>query len=161
MTRLPSLSAWCEVALAAGLFILVAYPFAEQAGLVSPFRWSGLGSTLLLFGRVLIVPAFVEELVFRGLLNPLPGQATRSEHSGWGAGSLALYVGFHPLSAWLFRPEASAAFTSPTFLLLTALLGFLCLTLYLRSGSLWSAVVLHAVVVTGWALFGGLEVLQV
>ena len=161
LTRLPSLRAWCEVALAAGLFALIAYPLAEQAGLVSAFWWSGLGSALLLFGRVLVAPALVEELIFRGLLNPPPGQATCSARFGWGAGSLALYVSFHPLSAWLFRPEAFSTFSSPTFLLLTVLLGFLCLTLYLRSGSLWSAVILHAAVVASWALLGGLELLQV
>ena len=34
-------------------------------------------------------------------------------------GSLTLYASFHPLNAWLFRPEALAEFSSPTFLLLT------------------------------------------
>ena len=104
-----------------------------------------------------VVPALLEEVVFRALLNPPPGRATHRARLGWGAFSLFVYVAMHPLSALLFRPSAVDVFTSPAFLLLVSLLGLLCLVLYVRSGSLWGSVALHAVVVTGWALGGGLE----
>ncbi len=157
LTRRPTPRAWGETMLVAGSFALVAYPLAGWADLIAALRWPGLGSALLLFARVFVTPALTEELLFRGLLNPPPGWALRRARLGWGAASLALYVGAHPLSAYLFRPDALAAFTSPTFLLLTALLGLLCLVLYVRSGSLWTAVAFHATVVTAWALWGGLE----
>ena len=125
--------------------------------MIAGFEWPGLGSALLLFGRVLVVPALLEEVFFRALLNPPPGRVALGVRLGWGALSLFFYVAMHPLSALLFRPSAVDVFTSPAFLLLVSLLGLLCLVLYVRSGSLWGSVALHAGVVMSWALGGGLE----
>ena len=133
---------------------------AQASGLVAGLEWPGFAPAFLLFGRVLVVPALLEEVLFRALLNPPPGWVALGARVGWGALSLFAYVVAHPLSAWLFRPSAVDVFTSPIFLFLVSLLGFLCLTLYLRSGSLWSSVLLHAVVVTLWAFGGGLEQLE-
>ena len=157
LARLPTLRDWGETLLAMGLFALVAVPLARAADSIIGFEWLGLGSALLLFGRVLAVPALLEEVVFRALLNPPPGQATLGARLSWGAFSLFVYVAAHPLSALLYRPSAVDVFSSPTFLFLVSLLGLLCLVLYVRSGSLWGSVALHAVVVMGWALRGGLE----
>ena len=142
---------------AAGLFALIAVPLAWGTELITGWQWPGAGSALLLVGRVLVVPALLEEVVFRALLNPQPSQATLGARLGWAAFSLFVYVAAHPLSALLFRPSAEDVFTSPIFLFLVSVLGLLCLVLYIRSGSLWGSVALHAVVVTGWALGGGLE----
>lgn len=157
LTRLPTQKEWGEACLAACLFAFVAVPLASKSDFINGWQWPGLGSALLLFGRVLVVPALLEEVVFRALLNPPPGRATLKVRLGWGAFSLCVYVAAHPLSALLFRPSAVDVFASPTFLLLAGLLGLLCLVLYVRSGSLWGSVTLHTVVVMGWALGGGLK----
>ncbi len=101
-------------------------------------------SPLPLVLRVFFAPSLTEEIAFRVLPPP--------RFAGF---ALAAYVLAHPLNAWLFFPAARAVFYYPVFLLLTALLGGLCTLLYRRTGSLWSPVVLHTLVVSGWLLWLG------
>ena len=101
---------------------------------------------------VFLVPAFSEELIFRG---PLPGRGETSHPLPWLAGGVVIFVLWHVAEALTFPPGASL-FITPSFLLCAGVLGGACAVMRYRTGSLWPAVVLHGVVVLLWqALFGG------
>lgn len=95
-----------------------------------------------------VVPALVEEVVFRGWVI--------RRFRMWDAiASVTLYVLWHPLEALTFLPEARAVFFDPVFLLLVALLGVLCAIAYFRSRSIWPSVIIHWLVVVAWKGLGG------
>ncbi len=100
---------------------------------------------------LLIMPALLEELVFRVALlpHPLEGAATLT-WVGWGMLSLALFVLYHPFSARTYYPAGNPTFLKPIFWLLSGLLGIACMMAYRWTGSLWSAVIIHWIVVVVW-----------
>lgn len=107
---------------------------------------------------VFVVPAFVEELVFRGLL--VPGRNEGMQDKGGGAvrwiafGTLA-FVLWHVVEATLILPGARM-FLHPAFLFCAGLLGLACAVTRYRTNSLWPAVLFHGLVVLAWQLlFGG------
>lgn len=146
-----------------GIYALVALAIGFPTGFlqVTP---AGLpwGQKVALAGRALITPAILEELFFRGLLLPHPGeQATLTTQLTWSIISLLLFVIYHPLNGFSFFPPGRNTFVQPTFLVLAALLGAVCTIVYLYSGSLWLPVILHWVVVAVWLLeLGGYHRLQ-
>lgn len=95
----------------------------------------------------------MEELVFRVLLLPRPD--SRRQLGFAAALGLALYVAAHPLRAMVFDPRHVSLFASPTYLALAALLGAACTLVYVRTRSIWPAVLLHALAVDAWLLFLG------
>lgn len=100
---------------------------------------------------LLIMPALVEELVFRVALLPhLLEGASRVNWLGWSLFSLTLFVLYHPLSARTYYPAGNPTFLKPIFWLLSALLGIACMVAYGWTGSLWSAVIIHWIVVVVW-----------
>ncbi|MGD1948524.1 MAG: type II CAAX prenyl endopeptidase Rce1 family protein [Leptolyngbyaceae cyanobacterium] len=96
-------------------------------------RPTQLGFRLL---RALIVPALLEELIFRVLLlsHPTEGVLTTT-FMLWMTFSLALFVISHPLQAMIFRPHLASLFSRPLFVGLTALLGLSCVLIYAGTGS--------------------------
>jgi predicted Abi (CAAX) family protease len=152
---LPTLEGWRDTALLLVAFAVTALPLGIYFGFVQRLP---LSLTPLQVFRVvivtLLVPAFIEEFLYRCLLVPKP-----QSKSFWALGvfSLLLYVASHPLGAWLFRPKARDLFYHPVFLFFIALLGLTCLTAYKRTRSLWSAVIIHWLVVVMWLLWGGFE----
>lgn len=95
-----------------------------------------------------ILPALGEELVFRGALQPLRLNAVRAVAlSGL---SLAAFIVWHPVQVWLGLPSAQGMFLDPAFLAMAGVLGLVCTVLVHRSGSLWTAVFVHWVVVVVW-----------
>jgi len=140
------------VALLAG-----AAAFAGIAALVGTnlLDWSPLGAPqlALLAVRAFFVPAFGEELVFRAAL--VPGQGESARPLAWIALSTALFTGWHVVET-TFLPNSAATFLRADFLALAATLGLLCAVLRWRSGSIWTAVTLHWLVVVAWqGWFGG------
>jgi predicted Abi (CAAX) family protease len=113
-----------------------------------------------LMGRaagLLVLPALIEELVFRvGLLpHPLEGVGLASALA-WGALSLGLFVAYHPLAARLWYPQGRHTFSDPRFLVPCALLGVICSIAYAATGSVWPPVLIHWLVVLVWVeLLGG------
>jgi len=102
---------------------------------------------------VFVIPAFTEELLFRGLM--IPG---RDEGQGIvraiAFGTLA-FVLWHVVEAITVLPGARL-FLHPAFLLCAGLLGLACAVTRYRTGSLWPAVLFHGVIVFAWqVLFGG------
>jgi predicted Abi (CAAX) family protease len=155
VVTLPDARGWLETFSLFIVFVVIALPVASSSHLLTPsilFR-----AWLPMLFPTFLIPALLEEFIWRVLLVPRPG----SKYF-WQLGllSLVLYVVSHPLGAWLFRPTARDVFYSSGFLLLAALLGLLCLIAYARTKSLWSSVVIHWLVVAFWLLFGGRGLLE-
>lgn len=161
--RRPGGRDWLEAGGLAVLFALIAYPIARAGGLIEA-GGSGAGvgmyAVALLAVRVLLVPALLEETLFRVMANPARGEGVGRRRTLLAATlSTGAYLLIHPV-AGLLRPDA-AAFQRPTFLFLAALLGVGCLFLYRRSGSVWTPTAFHGLVVVTWLSFGGRGVLDV
>lgn len=117
--------------------------------------WLQLGIALKAF----LVPAFVEEGIWRVLLLPHRTEPL-SPRQWWIAGLpvLALFVLAHPLNSLTFYPAAAPVFNQPLFWLGSTLLGLICMATYWRSGSWWVPTVIHWLVVVIWLLgFGGYD----
>ncbi|NES84982.1 MAG: CPBP family intramembrane metalloprotease [Moorea sp. SIO2B7] len=107
-------------------------------------------------GITLIAPALLEELFYRVII--LPHKLENSSNKAkliWGSISLGAYILSHPLNAFTFFPAGLPTFIDPIFLLATALLGIICMTIYWQSESLWSSVIIHWLIVVVWLLFLG------
>jgi predicted Abi (CAAX) family protease len=133
---------YAAVALAQGLgsgFLEPGHPWPRPRRLVSAAA------------ALLPMPALGEELLFRGALLPHPGEGTPwPQLLAWSALGIGLFVLYHPLAGRLWYRRAERVFHDPRVLLQTALLGVATTALYQASGSLWPAVLLHAVAVLVW-----------
>lgn len=107
---------------------------------------------------VFFVPAFTEELVFRGIL--IPGRDEgRAAHRAIAFGTLA-FVLWHVIEATLILPRAGL-FLHPAFLFCAGLLGLACAITRYRTGSLWPPILFHGTIVLAWQfLFGGPKVAE-
>lgn len=101
-------------------------------------------------------PAITEELFFRVLLLPhVTETVTVGEKWLWGCISLVIFIIYHPLEGITVFRSGKSTFMNPVFLLLAAFLGILCTIIYFHTGSLWTSVVLHWIVVVVWLLLLG------
>ncbi|MBW4561912.1 MAG: CPBP family intramembrane metalloprotease [Mojavia pulchra JT2-VF2] len=118
-----------------------------------------LAEIIKLIAICLFTPAITEEIFFRVLLLPHVTENVSPIKKGlWGCISLAIFIIYHPLNALTAYPAGFPTFMNPFFLLLAGFLGIICTSAYLQSGSLWTPVAIHWVVVAGWLLlFGGYE----
>ena len=158
----PTAQDW---AITAGLFALFALLYLPIAIATGFLKWQPLGSagaigTAL---QALIYPGLGEEILFRVLLLPYPEAGSWGSWAGvqgswpWLLGGWLLFWVAHPLNIF----ERSGTFKRPVFLLGAGLLGWVCMAAYGVSGSVWTAAVLHGVIVALWlTLLGGLEKLQ-
>jgi predicted Abi (CAAX) family protease len=98
-----------------------------------------------------VMPALVEELMFRVALvpHPLEGVSLMS-WLGWSLVSLGLFVLYHPFSARTYYGAGNPTFFEPIFWWLSGLLGVACTLAYSLTASLWSAVLIHWIVVVVW-----------
>jgi predicted Abi (CAAX) family protease len=99
-------------------------------------------------------PAIGEELVFRVFMIPHPTEEMNAVlRRFFILFSWIAFVVYHPLN-----PLGEPFFSSAVFLVGAGLLGIVCTLSYLRSGSLWTPVAMHWLIVVVWLLvFGGLE----
>lgn len=102
--------------------------------------------------RTFLMPGLSEEIIFRGLLIPRSTESMQSSDRSFAiALSWILFVLYH------LHPFVPPFFRSAAFLIGAGLLGIVCTVSYLRSQSLWTAVVIHWAIVLVWLLvFGGL-----
>lgn len=109
-----------------------------------------------------LMPALVEELVFRVILLPHPLEGvTGIQWLGWATLSLSLFIIYHPLNALWFYPQGKGLFWQPMFLLFAGLLGIACTLSYRLSGSLWPPVMIHWLVAVIWLfILGGTQQLK-
>lgn len=147
LTTLPKGQDWAELGLAVvGLAVLVG-PAGLATGLLH-LRPRPLHDVAPMALSALLAPGIGEELPFRGLMVP-----DRREAGGaaWPiAISTALFCLWHVVEAETFLPGAKRLFLRADFLAWTVLLGLACAILRRRSGSLWTAVLLHWSLVVVW-----------
>jgi predicted Abi (CAAX) family protease len=157
LRTLPAARGWmfCAAVSALTLAIMAAIGFATGLYRLTPTQ-PGLPLRLL---TVLVIPALGEEIPFRGLLTPGPGESRRPWLAV--AASTTLYVVWHGVEAVTFLPAAAPVFLRPDFLLCCAVLGLGCAITRLRTGSLWPAVLLHWALVVVWQTWlGGVSALS-
>ncbi|MEO1659401.1 MAG: CPBP family glutamic-type intramembrane protease [Pseudomonadota bacterium] len=152
--RTPRPRAWIDAGFIALGFIGLAVPFGMLTGF---YNWapSHASSALLRFALIaFILPALLEELVFRG---PILVLQNRNGHAPLWAMALSLiaFIAWHPINTVMFMPQAADTFRDWRFLTLAALIGVATTLMTLRSRSLWPAVLFHWGVVVAWkALLG-------
>ena len=109
----------------------------------------------------LIAPAILEELFFRVVLLPYPGDVSFQSYLLRSALSLLLFIIYHPLNALTFFPQGKQVFFDYTFLTLAASLGIVCTITYWQTGSIWLPVLIHWITVVVWlCCLGGLDKLN-
>jgi len=103
-----------------------------------------------------VFPGIAEELVFRGLILPHPteGRSPAFRRNALVA-SIVIFTLWHVVNAWLLFPIARDVFWDWRFLLIVFGLGWACGSVYLRTGSLWPAVLIHWSIVIVWKAFLG------
>ncbi len=136
-------AAWCIPAL-----LLIGF-----AGSLMTLGWTDDPRRLARLALVAIVaPALGEELLFRVLLLPPPATPVPGLRI---AGSVALFVLWHPIQIFLFGPEWGETVLDPWFLAAVAVFGLAASRLYIATGSIWPSALLHWIVVVGWKAFLG------
>jgi len=146
------------------LYAAVALSLGLRSGFLEPRHpWPRPQRLLGAAAALLPMPALGEEMLFRGALLPHPGESTPwPVLLAWSALGIGLFVLYHPLAGRLWYRPAERVFHDPRFLLQTALLGVATTALYQGSGSLWPAVLLHALAVLIWLeRLGGRQLLAV
>ncbi len=159
----PNLWGWGVGLLSLLSYGAIALPLGFSQGFLQfqpwPAPWWRYGLVSL---RLLLMPALIEELVFRVMLLPDPRAAiTGQMWVIWAMASLVLFVVYHPVNAKTFYPPGNPTFLRPIFLMLTGLLGIVCTVVYFFTQSLLLITLVHGVVVIFWLLLlGGMEHLQ-
>jgi len=152
--RWPSKADWqCSAFCALG-FAVLAVPFGLVSG---AYRWAPdlvSPETLRVALVALVLPALMEELVFRGPL--VWWRETRGPVPLWlTLGTLIAFVAWHPINAFTFMPQAADTFLDWRFLLVTTLFAVVVTIITRRTCSLWPAIVFHWLLVVAWkGLFG-------
>jgi predicted Abi (CAAX) family protease len=148
------------LALLGGTAALV-LPGGLRSGFLRPTPWPPPGRLLRRSLGLVLMPSLLEELIFRVLLLPQPGEGVAPlTLLGWSGLGLGLFVAYHPLAGSLWYPPGRRLFRDPRFLVPCTLLGVICTVAYLATGSLWLPVLLHAAVVITWLeRLGGRELL--
>lgn len=160
-TTLPNPIGWLVSGLLLGGYGLIALTWGKKTGFLSPPQRSTYPRSFQIqiwFGS-LVMPALVEELLFRCLLIPHPQEGVWwLTVLLWSGFSLMLFVLYHPLNARTFYKAGDPTFFNPTFLSLATLLGIVCTCTYLFTGSIWPGTIVHWLVVAIWLLYlGGQE----
>ncbi|MGK7938975.1 MAG: CPBP family glutamic-type intramembrane protease [Crocosphaera sp.] len=141
---------------------LIVLPLGFKTGFLSwklpNFSWQHFWQLPQLF----VMPAFIEELIFRVILLPHPlKNMDHFQGLFWIVLSLVLFIVYHPLNAVLFYPQGKRLFSNPIFLFFAGLLGIACTISYEITASLWPPVVIHWLIVVTWLwLLGGEEQLN-
>ncbi|WP_299412293.1 CPBP family glutamic-type intramembrane protease [Acaryochloris sp. IP29b_bin.148] len=160
-TTLPTPRGWLVSGLILGGYGLIALGWGTQVGFLSSPQFSAYSRSVQLRVWIgsLIMPALVEELLFRSLLIPHPQEGVwEVTVLLWSGLSLMLFVLYHPLNARTFYKAGDPTFFNPTFLTLATLLGIACTCTYLLTGSIWPGTIMHWLVVAIWLLYlGGQE----
>jgi predicted Abi (CAAX) family protease len=152
----PEANGWAQCFLIGALSFLLIGTIAGFGGLLT-WQPQFAGWPLRLI-RVMCVPAFTEELIFRGFLIPDKGELRRPIL--WSALAIVVFVIWHVFEALVLLPGARL-FLQPLFLLCAGILGKGCALMRYRTGSLWPAVILHGLLVWTWQVFfGGPDIAQ-
>lgn len=135
-----------------GLYAAWALPWGVRSGFLRR-RWRPSPPRPLLrqAAALLWMPSLVEELLFRVVPLPRPGEAMAAAALlGWALLALVAFVAYHPLAGRLWYPAGRTLFEDPRFLGLCTGLGVVCTLAYVVTGSLVAPVLLHWLVVLVW-----------
>jgi uncharacterized protein (DUF2235 family)/membrane protease YdiL (CAAX protease family) len=155
----PDSRGWLAAAKALGWLALLLGLLGWLGGFLS---WHPqLGPELIKLALIaIIVPALIEELLFRGILLKPPANGV----TGLGPAALSalLFAFWHPLQIWFYCrywpamcPSWAPLAWNWWFLAACAVLGFACARSVLATRSIWPAVALHWLVIMVWAAFFG------
>ncbi|WP_324749294.1 CPBP family glutamic-type intramembrane protease [Sphingomonas sp. LY54] len=140
--------ALAELAWSLPLIVALGY-----AGGLMEWGWAEDSALLARLALVaLVAPAFGEELLFRVIALPTPGQPAPAWRYIL---PVLLFVAWHPPQALLFGPSWGEVVLNPWFLACVAVFGTAASRLYLATGSIWPSVALHWLVVVGWKAWFG------
>lgn len=129
--------------------------FVGSAGGLVQWRPTFDVAILKLAGLAIIIPSLGEELLFRAAILPAPTKNTPLPLASLLL-SIALFVAWHPIQAFVFGPHWARIVLNPWFLAAVVALGLASARLYWKTGSLWPSVGLHWLTVVGWkALLAG------
>ncbi|MBD2501586.1 CPBP family intramembrane metalloprotease [Anabaena azotica FACHB-119] len=156
-STLPNIQAWLTTVVILLLFTAIALPLGFYTHFLKfEFLLTSPVKIILIIAGCLIIPAILEELVFRVLLLPhLTENTAIIQQLFWGFTSLISFIIYHPLEGLTVYPPGKETSLNPVFLLLVALLGIVCNFAYYQSGSIWTPVFIHWVIVVAWLLFFG------
>lgn len=152
--RRPTWQDWAFTALCMLIFAAIAIPVGTM---LETLRWAPdlmSTETLRVALIALILPALLEEVVFRG---PLIWWRERHVRVPFFliVPLLVAFIAWHPINAFTFMPQAAETFLDWRFLLVAGLFGLAATVMTLRSRSLWPAIVSHWLMVVAWkGLFG-------
>ena len=105
---------------------------------------------------LLVMPSFLEELLFRALMLPHKTRKNTAKKQVFlSLFSIFAFIAWHPLNAMTINAAAYPIFTDPVFLLLAALMASACTITYLKSGSVWIPISIHWITVLIWVFFLG------
>jgi predicted Abi (CAAX) family protease len=159
ITTSPNIGGWMSMIGLLLAYGLIALGFGWKTGFLKfDNRFKGSWKQESLFvGKLFFLPALVEEFLFRLLLIPHPIEtAIFVDIMRWSIISLAAFIVYHPLNALTFYPAGKPTFWDWRFLTLAGLLGAVCSIAYYTTGSIWSPVLIHWIVVVSWIkIFGG------
>jgi predicted Abi (CAAX) family protease len=144
--------------LALGLYGAIALPYGLRTHFLNRHQAWGRPLPMVLSAlRIFLIPALLEEIVFRIMLLPHPKEGVPGpQWILWAALSLVLFVLYHLLLGRTTYKAAWNTLSDRRFLILAGWLGLLLSGLYWITGSLWPIVLVHWAVVMLWIYaFGG------
>ena len=156
VVTLPDSQAWIITLALLVIYAFIALSIGLTTGFLSLELQTSWQTSMTVMTRALFAPAIFEELLFRVFPLPSPTEnVSLSSFYVWATISLAIFVLYHPLNALSFSPAKRSTFFNPTFLVLAALLGICCTIAYWQSASVWTAAIVHWLVVVIWLLCCG------
>ncbi len=160
-TTFPTPMGWLVSGLVLGGYGFFAIDWGRKARFLAPPQFSAhsLSVQVKIWVGSFIMPALVEELLFRCLLIPHPQEGVWwVTLMLWSGFSLILFVLYHPLNARTLYKAGDPTFFNPRFLILATVLGMACTGTYLFTGSIWPGTIIHWLAVAIWLLYlGGQE----
>lgn len=139
------------------LLALIALPVGFQQGFLEIKILKLPGQTIFyIITFNVLITAICEELFFRALFLPHPTENITntilllSIIFSW-----LCFLIYHPINALTFYPAGYPTFMNPIFLVLAGLLGIICTISYLGSGSIWTCVFIHWLVLLVWIILLG------
>jgi predicted Abi (CAAX) family protease len=161
-STIPDFNDWQQTLIISILYGAIALPIGFKFGFTKFQPLADFSTYIKVMATSLVLPAISEELFFRVLLLPHPTEnASQSNQFLWAAIGLIAFIIYHPLNGLTFFPAGLKTFTNPVFLGLATLLGIACTLSYFQTGSLWTSVAIHWLVVVVWLLLcGGYEKLR-
>jgi len=159
----PNPRDWLVAGLALLIYGAIALPigFSQKFLKLQPWVTTTWHYPLLAL-RLLVMPALIEELIFRVLLLPYPRDGITAQlWIVWAIVSLIVFIAYHPFNAKTLYKRGNPTFFHPIFLLLAGLLGLVCTIAYFLTGSLITITLIHWIVVMLWLmLLGGMAKLH-